>query len=129
MSYLKYIFSALVAVFFIALPSLANAQFEPSDARLFVDWPQLEADPMPGQSSESMIYAVIDGDIALYTIAVQNRFNIAVLGSFQCNKEFTLLKSQSNGFYDIRCADKNVFNETSIYILQFGKNGQYIQNF
>ena len=129
MSYLKYVSGALFALFSLALPLNAVAQFQPSDARLFVDWPELSAQTMPGPPNEAMIYAIIEGDIALYTIAIRNRSDIAVLGSFQCNKEFQILKSQSNGLYDIRCADKNVFNETSIYIIQYGENGQYIQNF
>ncbi len=126
---LKTVLSALFALFIIGAPSLALAQFQASSAKVFIDWPELEVDPFPGEQSEAMIYAVIDDDVALYTIATQNRNNIAVLGAFQCNKEFTVLKSSSNGFYDIRCVDKNVFGQSSSYILHYGKNGMYNQKF
>jgi len=126
---LKAVFRTILALPLIALPSVALAQFQPSDAKIFIDWPELQVDPMPGQQSEAMIYAIIDGDVALYTIAVQNRSNTAVLGAFKCNREFTVLKSYSNGFYDIRCVDEDTFKQPGTYILSFGKNGMYNQKF
>ncbi|VAW14321.1 hypothetical protein MNBD_ALPHA12-2035 [hydrothermal vent metagenome] len=126
---LKAVLPALFALTIIGAPSLALAQFQKSEARVFVDWPELQVDPMPGGQSEAMVYAVIDGEVALYTIAVQNRNNIAVLGAFQCNKEFTILKSSTNGFYDIRCVDQDVFKQPKAYILRYGNNGLYNQKF
>jgi len=126
---LKTVARALLGSVLIALPSLALAQFQASDAKVFVDWPELQVDPVPGGQSEAMVYAVIDFPVSLYTIAVQNRSNIAVLGAFQCNREFTVLKSSTKGFYDIRCVDEDVFEQRSTYVLRFGKNGMYNQIF
>jgi len=119
----------LLALVLMFLPSIAHAQFQASSAKTFIDWPNLQVDPLPGQQSEAMVYAVIEDDVALYTIAVQNRTSIAVLGAFQCNREFGVLKSSSNGFYDIRCVNADMFEEATTYILKFGKNQIYNQNF
>ncbi len=116
---LKTVLSALFALIIIGAPSLAQAQFQASKAKVFLDWPELQVDPMPGQQSEAMVYAVIDGDVALYTIAVQNRNAISALGAFQCNKEFTVLKTRSNEFRDIRCVDRDDFGKLHRYVLKF----------
>ncbi len=97
----------------IAIPSLGLAQFQPGEAKLFLDWPESQVDPIPGDRTEAAIYAVIDHPAALYTISVFYRYNNGVIGAFQCNREFSVLKSSTNGFYDIRCVDENAFEQSS----------------
>ncbi len=125
---LRKIIAVFIAALFILTPLQSAAQFQPSTAKTFIDWPNLQVDPVPGQQSEAMVYAVINDDVALYTIAVRNRTSIAVLGAFQCNKEFTILKTSSNDFYDIRCVDEGMLDNVKTYILTF--NGTvYVQDF
>ncbi len=126
---LKTVAPVLLGSLLIALPSLGLAQFQPSQAKLFVDWPELQMDPMPGQQTEAAVYAIVDLPTALYTISVTTRSGVAVLGAFQCNKEFSVLKSGINGFYDIRCVDEDIFENSSTYVLRYGKNGRYNQIF
>jgi len=125
----KIIRSAFLATLLIAAPSLASAQFQPSQARVFIDWPQLEVEPMQGFNSEFAIYAVIDEPRVLYTITVTTRSNVSVLGAFHCNKEFTVLTSSTNGYFDIRCVEEDLFEQVSTYILRMGKDGLYKQVF
>jgi len=109
----------------IALSAPANAQFAPSNAKVFVDYPDLIVEPYPGRISEIAIYAIINSPIALYTITIDNRFSTGVLGTFQCGKEFTILKTSSNNFYDIKCVDLDVFNEPIPYIIKADEDGSY----
>lgn len=109
----------------IAFSTPANAQFEPSNAKVFVDYPNLIVEPYPGRISEIAIYAVINSPIALYTITIDNRFSTGVLGTFQCAKEFTILKTSSNNFYDIKCVDLDVFDKPLQYILKADEDGIY----
>ena len=124
-SFRKTVFAALA----LALASPAQAQFEPSQAKVFVDWPQLEVEPMQGLNSEFAIYALVDQPKVIYTIIVTTRSNVSVLGSFHCNKEFTVLTSSTNGLYDIRCVEEDLFEQVSTYILRMGKDGLYKQIF
>jgi len=128
MQSLRKIIAGFITVLLVLAPLQSAAQFRPSDAKAFIDWPNLQVNPIPGQQSEAMIYGVIDDDVALYTIAVRNRSSIAVLGAFQCNKAFTILKTSSNDFYDIKCVDEDTFKNANTYVLMF--NGSlYVQDF
>ncbi len=109
----------------VLFPSVALAQFQASEAKVFVDWPDLQVGREPGSQSEAKVYAVIDHPIALYTILENNRYGPALLGTFQCNREFTVLKSTSNGYFDILCVDENIFEEKTSSVLRFGANGTY----
>ncbi len=125
----KIIRSALLATALIAAPSLASAQFEPSQASVFVDWPQLEVEPMQGFNSEFAIYALVDQPRVIYTITVTTRSNVSVMGAFHCNQEFTVLTSSTNGYFDIRCVEEDLFEQVRTYILRMGKDGLYKQVF
>ena len=118
--------SAFVFCLATTLPGLA--QFSSSDAKVFIGGPELQVETLPGQQYAVYTYATIDLPVALYTIISSNRFNYAVLGTFQCNAEFSTLKTQTNGYYDIRCVDKNVFNEPEAYVLKFD-GLRYVQQF
>jgi len=109
----------LLAILFILFSGTSFAQFEKSSGQVFIAWPSLEVEPMPAQQTEIMIYAVIDGDVALYTIAVRNRFSIGNLGTFQCNQEFAILKTSSFGFYDIKCVTNDHVGNARNYILKY----------
>jgi len=50
---------------------------------------------------------------------------VSVLGSFRCDKEFTVLKSASLGMRDIRCVRQDVFDRKTTTTLRYGKNGMY----
>lgn len=120
------ILSALTLV--VMSPSSALAQFTVIDADVYSGGPELQVEFFPGQQYEVYTYATIDLPVALYTIISANRFNYAVLGTFQCNAKFEVLKTHHNGFYDIQCVDENVFNEPETYVLKY--NGtRYIQKF
>ena len=126
--------SALMAILLIAALLLvpansAQAQFEPSQAKVFIDWPQLEVEPMQGFSSEFAIYALVDQPRVVYTITVTTRSNVSVMGAFHCNKEFTVLTSSANGYFDIRCVEEDLFEQVRTYVLRMGKDGLYKQIF
>jgi len=58
--------------------------------------------------------------VALYSIAVTNGFSIIDnLGTFQCNQEFTILKTSSFGFYDIKCVTNDNVGNARNYTLQY----------
>ncbi len=117
--------SIFLTLSLLALPSVTLAQFQASDAQVFIDWPELQVDREPGSQSEAKVYAIIDHPIALYTILENNRFGPAILGVFQCNKEFTVLESSNNDYYDILCVDENIFEEKTTAILRFADDGMY----
>ncbi len=118
-----------LALLLVLAPSLSLAQFEPSQAKVFIDWPQLEVEPLQGFNSEFAIYALVDQPKVIYTITVTTRSNVSVLGAFHCNKEFTVLTSSTNGLYDIRCVEEDLFEQVSTYVLRMGKDGLYKQVF
>ncbi len=119
----------LIALFLLAIPSAALAQFQASEGRLFIDWPRLEVEPVQGFSSEFAIYAIVDQPKVIYTITVTTRSNVSVLGAFHCNDEFSVLKTSTNGYYDIRCVEIDLFEQKRTYILRMGKDGLYKQIF
>ncbi|HHG89008.1 MAG TPA: hypothetical protein ENJ90_00830 [Devosia sp.] len=118
-----------LAALFLVPANSAQAQFEPSQAKVFIDWPQLEVEPMQGFSSEFAIYALVDQPRVVYTITVTTRSNVSVMGAFHCNKEFTVLTSSTNGYYDIRCVEEDLFEQVRTYVLRMGKDGLYKQIF
>ncbi len=123
------IIRTLFALFLLALPSAALAQFQTSQGKLFIDWPRLEVEPMQGFSVEFAIYAIVDQPKVIYTITATTRSNVSVLGAFHCNNEFTVLKTSTNGYYDIRCVEVDLFEQKRTYILRMGKDGLYKQVF
>ncbi len=119
---------ALIALFIIALPAVSLAQFQKSPASIFTDWPELEVAPTPGDQSQIQIYAIVDKTRVVYTIIDNNRFNSFIWGSFKCDKEFTVLKTSSNNYYDISCIDKDMFDQPVAYVLRYDGRGKYMQS-
>jgi len=125
----KIFLRTLLTILVISFSGNAFAQFEKSSGQVFIAWPSLKVEPTPARQTEIMIYAIIDGDVALYSIAVTNGFSIIDnLGTFQCNQEFTILKTSSFGFYDIKCVTKNYVGDARNYTLKYD-NTSYQQGF
>ncbi len=111
----------LLALTFGIVSGTAQAQFERTDSDVYIYSGErdFEVEIMPGQPPTVSVYAIIDLPVALYVIYSANRFSYEPLGTFQCNQEFSMLKSHSNGLYDVRCVNGNVFNENDESVLKF----------
>ncbi len=110
--------------------SNAFAQFIKTDANAYIysGDRDIEVSIMEGMPPTVSVYAIIDLPIAFYVIYSANRFEYETLGAFQCNVEFTLLKTHSNGLYDFACVNANVFNENDPSILKYDGT-RYFQKF
>ena len=120
--------AGIVALMFLS--STASAQFTKTNANAYIYTGDrnIEVSIMEGMPPTVAVYAIIDLPIAFYVIYSANRYAYETLGAFQCNVEFTLLKSHSNGLYDFACVNADVFNENNSSTLEY--NGtRYIQKF
>jgi len=107
----------------------ATAQFQKSDDALFVGGPELITDPEPG--SETFVYAIVDdlSDNVFYMLLYSFKGAISVKGAFRCDNEFSVLKSETNGWRDIRCVKTDVFDRQTTTTLSMGDNGKYEEFF
>ena len=92
----------------LALPALLAAgpasAFEPAEDRLFVGWPELAAEYVPGR--EAQVYAIVtENGEAVYVIAYNVQGRLQPLGAFACSDSFEVLDSVANGFHDIACVN------------------------
>ncbi len=83
----------------LAQPALA---FERSDDKLFIGWPELQSEYVPGR--ETQVYAIAnDAGETLYVLVYNVQGSLQPLGAFACNERFEVLGSAQNGFRDIEC--------------------------
>lgn len=98
----------------------ARAQFERYNADIFLyTGRNFEVQLMDGHPPTVSVFAIIDLPTALYVIFSNDRSYNTPLGTFQCNKEFTLLKTQSNGLYDVRCVNDTPYTKDDVSTLKF----------
>ncbi|HHS82994.1 MAG TPA: hypothetical protein ENJ68_05680 [Devosia sp.] len=98
----------------------ARAQFERYDADVFLyTGRNFEVQLMDGHPPTVTVFAIIDLPTALYVIFSNDRSYNTPLGTFQCNKEFTLLNTQSNGLYDVRCVNDTPYTKNDVSTLKF----------
>ncbi len=119
--------SGLVVAALSATVGPAAAQFQKSDDALFVGGPELISDPEPG--SETFTYAIVDdlSDNVFYLILYSFKGAITVKGAFRCDNEFSVLKSETDGWRDIRCTSTDVFGRRTTSTLSMGDNGDYVE--
>ena len=101
------------------LGSPANA-FEPSSDKLYIGWPDLAVDYIPGR--ETQVYAITtDNGEGVYVIIYNVQGRLQPLGAFACNERFEVLTSVSNGFRDIECV-----NNGRRAVLRADSSGAYL---
>ncbi len=104
----------------------AFAQFQGSDDRLFIDWPDLDEEYQAG--AEFLIHAIVPqgrADQTIYVISRDRNGDLTPFGAFDCGGEFTPLKSFTNGFRDIRCVSVDGVGNGTTYILRVPNNNGY----
>ena len=95
------------------------AAFERSDDKLFIGWPELQSEYIPGR--ETQVYAIAnDMGETLYVIVYNVQGRLQPLGAFACNERFEVLEAEHNGFRDIECV-----NNGSRAILRADGSGAY----
>ncbi len=110
---------------FLTLTTLAllaagpAAAFEPAEDRLFIGWPELAAEYVPGR--EAQVHAIVtDNGEAVYVIAYNVEGRLQPLGAFACSDSFEVLGSVANGFHEIACV-----NHGRRAVLRADETGQY----
>jgi hypothetical protein len=134
-TYSKNYAAVLIAVLGFAYTNTpTKAEFVKSDNILNVNWLDLEVDVglIPPQT-EFSAYEIVEtgGDNLpiIYVLFSDFKGKRGVLGAFRCDKEFSVQKSQTNGFYDIRCIKENVFGQQTVTHLKRAKTGLYEEHF
>jgi hypothetical protein len=112
----------------------AKAEFVKSDSILNVNWLDLEVDVgLTPPQTEFSAYQIVEtgGDNlpVIYVLFSDFKGKRGVLGAFRCDKEFSVQKTQTNGFYDIRCIKENVFGQQTVTHLKRAKTGLYEEHF
>lgn len=113
----------ITMMFFLARPAFAD--FEQSEDRLFIDWPDLleEFDPMGGAF---FVHAIVqEGGKILYVISRDFRGRVIPFGAFECGVTFAYLDNFTNGFRDIRCVSEDGIKNRTTYILRVSHNNGY----
>ncbi len=118
---MKYLPALLSAALFAAPFAIGPAHaFERSDDKLFIGWPTLAVDDLPGR--ETQVYAIANeyGEV-VYVIVYNMQGRLQPLGAYACNEKFAVLASVSNGFRDIECV-----NDGARAVLRADSSGSYL---
>ncbi len=110
----------ILAPALLVLLAAGSAQaFERSEDKLFIGWPELMIENAPGR--ETQVYAIANdyGEV-VYVLIYNAQGSLQPLGTFACNERFEVLSTETNGFYDIACA-----NNGSQAILRALESGEY----
>ncbi len=111
------------------LASQAHAEFQRSEEEtLYLDYPELSLEYAP--RSEFRVHAIVN-NYTRRVIYVISRFyygEILQFGAFECGQEFTVLRSSTAGFYDIRCVSIGADGAPFSRILRVGYSGRYEEN-
>jgi len=119
-------FRAIPALVFALFASPALAQFQPTDSKLLIDWPELEQNYTPG--SEFSVYAIVSdsGSNVIYVVTRSWRGQNIPFGAFECNRSFTYLDRFTNGFRNIRCVTTDGVGNEITKTLRVTNNSGYV---
>ncbi len=109
----------------------ASAKFQRSDEHLYFDALDLAIDPNPELEYSAYAIVMTGGQNlpVIYVITSNYKGKLSVLGSFRCDKEFTVMQSQTNGMRDILCARQDVFGRKTATSLRYTDKGLYEEYF
>ncbi len=115
--------SVLFALLFVA-PVQAQEKFEPSTSKLFIAYLDLQVDE--DNRTEYYAYAITDackGCEVLYLLIQKFKGETRVWNSFRCDVKFKILKTSSNGLYDIQCKTRVLGGEPPVSTKTYSYNG------
>jgi hypothetical protein len=133
---MKPVLCSALAALALTMPLLSHAgsaaaEFQKSNDRLFIDGLDLAVNPNPEMEFGAYAIVLTGGENlpVIYVITSNFKGKVSVLGSFRCEKEFTVLKSHTGGMRDIRCVRQDVFDRKTKTTLRHGPSGLYKEHF
>lgn len=114
----------------------AGEDFTLSDSELFLGWLDLavnEDDLDPGQPQREFgAYAIAESGTnmpVIYVMFSSFKGRLSVHNAFRCDKEFTVLESHTNEFYDVRCVKQYTDSDNIVSVLRYEGERGYVEHF
>lgn len=114
----------------------AGEAFTLSDSELFLGWLDLVANGeelYPGQPQREFgAYAIAESGTnmpVIYVMFSSFKGRLTVHNAFRCDKEFTVLETHTNGFYDVRCAKQYTNSDDIVSVLRYEGERGYVEHF
>ena len=127
---------ALASLMLASSGARAGEAFTRSDSKLYLGWLDLavnDEELNPGQRQrEYGAYSIVEPGTnmpVIYVMFSSFKGKLSVGKAFRCDKEFAVLESHTDGFYDIRCVKQYTDSDNIVSVLRYEGERGYVEHF